>query len=122
MGWADGTMELPDNALIKRCVHLVSAHDQRLCFPLDSICRADGRYPEYAVEVVYPGMHSDIGGGYPPGDQGKATGNDDRFLLSQIPLNEMFSAAFNAGAPLKILEESLPDEMKKMYGASCLPV
>jgi hypothetical protein len=32
MGWADGTMELPDNALIKRCVHLVSAHDQRLCF------------------------------------------------------------------------------------------
>lgn len=67
MAWADGTMELPDNALIKRCVHLVSAHDQRLCFPLDSICRADGRYPEYAVEVVYPGMHSDIGGGYPPG-------------------------------------------------------
>lgn len=25
----------------------------------------------------------------------------------------MFSAAFNAGAPLKILEESIPDEMKK---------
>ncbi|WP_373559973.1 T6SS phospholipase effector Tle1-like catalytic domain-containing protein [Klebsiella pneumoniae] len=65
MGWADGTMELPDNGLIKKCTHLVSSHEQRLCFPLDSICRSDGTYPSYATEVVYPGMHSDIGGGYP---------------------------------------------------------
>ncbi|MFP1807401.1 phospholipase effector Tle1 domain-containing protein, partial [Lonsdalea quercina] len=77
MGWADGAMELPDNGLIKKCTHLVSSHEQRLCFPLDSICRSDGTYPGYATEVVYPGMHSDIGGGYPPGDQGKATGNND---------------------------------------------
>ncbi|HFN6534964.1 TPA: DUF2235 domain-containing protein, partial [Klebsiella pneumoniae] len=45
MGWADGTMELPDNGLIKKCTHLVSSHEQRLCFPLDSICRSDGTYP-----------------------------------------------------------------------------
>ncbi|WP_228745713.1 DUF2235 domain-containing protein, partial [Klebsiella pneumoniae] len=31
---------------------------------------ANGKYPPCATEVVYPGMHSDIGGGYPPGDQG----------------------------------------------------
>ncbi|USC54991.1 DUF2235 domain-containing protein [Klebsiella pneumoniae] len=67
MGWADGTMELPDNGLIKKCTHLVSSHEQRLCFPLDSICRSDGTYPSYATEVVYPGMHSDIGGGIPRG-------------------------------------------------------
>ena len=113
MSWADGNMELPDNALVKRCVHLVSSHEQRLCFPLDSVCRTDGRYPEYAVEVIYPGMHSDVGGGYPPGDQGKATGNNDRFVLSQIPLNDLFAAAFAAGAPLKALETSLPDGLKK---------
>ncbi|MCK7408010.1 T6SS phospholipase effector Tle1-like catalytic domain-containing protein [Enterobacter roggenkampii] len=113
MGWADGTMELPDNALIKRCVHLVSAHDQRLCFPLDSICRADGRYPEYAVEVVYPGMHSDIGGGYPPGDQGKANANVDDFLLSQLCLNDIYAAAFTSGAPLKVQKESLPEDLQK---------
>ncbi|WP_285152117.1 T6SS phospholipase effector Tle1-like catalytic domain-containing protein, partial [Serratia ureilytica] len=76
MGWADDTMELPDNGLIKKCTHLVSSHEQRLCFPLDSICRSDGTYPSYATEVVYPGMHSDIGGGYPPGDQGKAVGHN----------------------------------------------
>lgn len=108
MGWADGTMELPDNGLIKKCTHLVSSHEQRLCFPLDSICRSDGTYPGYATEVVYPGMHSDIGGGYPPGDQGKATGSNDGDLLSQIALHDMFSSAFQAGAPMKIPEDALP--------------
>lgn len=68
-------MELPDDetygGLIKKCVHLVSGHEQRLCFPLDSVRRANGKYPPCATEVVYPGMHSDIGGGYPPGIKGK---------------------------------------------------
>jgi hypothetical protein len=113
MGWADGTMGLPDNGLVKRCVHLVSSHEQRLCFPLDSLCRTDGRYPANSFEVVYPGMHSDIGGGYPPGDQGKACGTSDAFLLSQIPLNDMYAAAFDTGAPLKVPEDSLPDSLKK---------
>ncbi|VFS79468.1 Uncharacterized conserved protein [Raoultella planticola] len=75
MSWADGTMELPDDktygGLIKKCVHLVSGHEQRLCFPLDSVRRSDGKYPPYATEVVYPGMHSDLGGGYPPGIRGR---------------------------------------------------
>ena len=61
MGWADGTMELPTSGLVKRCVYLVSSHEQRLCFPLDSLCRSNGRYPAHSVEVVYPGMHSDLG-------------------------------------------------------------
>ncbi|KKY74785.1 T6SS phospholipase effector Tle1-like catalytic domain-containing protein [Klebsiella michiganensis] len=111
MGWADNAMELPDNGLIKNCVHLVSAHEQRLCFPLDSICRHDGTYPSYAREMVYPGMHSDIGGGYPPGDQGKATAADDGYLLSQIALHDMYAAAFNAGAPLKVFPTVLPKDL-----------
>ncbi|WP_202300980.1 T6SS phospholipase effector Tle1-like catalytic domain-containing protein [Dryocola clanedunensis] len=113
MSWADGTMALPDSGLVRRCVHLVSAHEQRLCFPLDSLCRADGRYPANSVEVVYPGVHSDIGGGYPPGDQGKACGAVDDFLLSQIPLNEMYAAAFETGAPLKVPGASLPNVLRK---------
>jgi len=124
MSWADDTMELPDDktfkGLIKKCVHLVSGHEQRLCFPLDSVRRADGKYPPYATEVVYPGMHSDIGGGYPPRDQGKGLGDDyklgdllnDRLLLSQIALHDMYAAAFSAGAPLKIPVEALPDALK----------
>ncbi|WNN47205.1 DUF2235 domain-containing protein [Siccibacter colletis] len=116
MSWADGTMELPDDetygGLIKKCVHLVSGHEQRLCFPMDSVRRGNGKYPPYATEVVYPGMHSDLGGGYPPGDQGKANGEDDALLLSQIPLNDMYAAAFSAGAPLKVPQESLPKDFQ----------
>ncbi|EOV8483010.1 DUF2235 domain-containing protein [Klebsiella aerogenes] len=115
MGWADGSQELPDEefygGFIKRCVHLVSAHEQRLCFPLDSIRRPDGKYPANSVEVIYPGVHSDIGGGYPPGDQGK--GDSDLELISQIALNDIYAAAYNIGAPLKVKLQSLPVDLKK---------
>jgi hypothetical protein len=118
MGWADGTQELPAEkiygGLIKKCVHLVSSHEQRLCFPLDSIRRPDGHYPANSQEVVYPGMHSDLGGGYPPGDQGKANADNDGFLLSQIALHEMYVSAFASGAPLKVPEDALPDELKNV--------
>lgn len=117
MGWADGNQELPAEetygGLIKRCVHLVSSHEQRLCFPLDSIRRTDGTYPAHSLEVIYPGMHSDIGGGYPPGDQGKANGKDDSLLLSQIALHELYAAAFAAGAPLKVSRDALPEDLRR---------
>jgi len=115
MSWADGTQELPEEktygGLIKNCVHLVSSHEQRLCFPLDSLRRANGKYPANSKEVVYPGMHSDIGGGYPPGDQGKAYGDDDSLLMSQIPLNDLYAYAFASGSPLKVPEDSLAKEL-----------
>ncbi|WP_428944133.1 T6SS phospholipase effector Tle1-like catalytic domain-containing protein [Pantoea sp. FN060301] len=115
MAWADGTQELPAEkiygGLIKKCVHLVSSHEQRLCFPLDSIRRPDGKYPANSQEVVYPGMHSDLGGGYPPGDQGKANAENDGFLLSQIVLHEMYASAFESGAPLKVPENILSKEL-----------
>uniref|UniRef100_UPI0036DC5235 T6SS phospholipase effector Tle1-like catalytic domain-containing protein n=1 Tax=Photorhabdus sp. RM322S TaxID=3342825 RepID=UPI0036DC5235 len=117
MAWADGTQELPSEAtyggLVKRCVHLVSTHEQRLCFPMDSIRRSDGTYPKGSTEVIYPGVHSDLGGGYPPGDQGKARGKGDNLLLSQISLHEMYAAAFEIGAPLKVDAISLPQNLKE---------
>lgn len=101
--WADGTMQLPVRGWLEQCQHMVSAHEQRLCFPLDSAgTTARGGYPACVKgEWVYPGMHSDVGGGYPPDDQGKARG-DQGMLLSQLPLNHMYRLAFDAGAPLKI--------------------
>ncbi|MCS2164183.1 T6SS phospholipase effector Tle1-like catalytic domain-containing protein [Scandinavium manionii] len=119
MGWADGTQELPAEkiyrGLIKKCVHLVSSHEQRLCFPLDSIRRPDGKYPANSQEVVYPGMHSDLGGGYPPGDQGKANADNDGYLLSQIALHEMYASAFESGAPLKVPENILSKELSSQH-------
>lgn len=114
-GWAGGTQEIPRSGLVKRCCHFVAAHEQRQCFSLDSIRYPDGTYPTNAIEVVYPGMHSDIGGGYPRGDQGKARDSDGE-LLSQIILHDMYAAAFEAGAPLSILSANLslaPNVMEK---------
>lgn len=108
MGWANNTLQLPDEVrypgYVRRCDHFVAAHEQRQSFPLDSVRRADGSYPQATREVVYPGMHSDVGGGYPPGDQGKARGGDGE-LLSQIVLHDLYRAAFAAGAPLAVLPE-----------------
>ena len=106
MSWADGNQQLPGGGLVKRCLHLVASHEQRLCFPSESIRREGGEYPRNSVEVIYPGVHSDLGGGYPPGDQGKAHTSDarvaDGLLLSQIALNDLYADAFAQGAPLKV--------------------
>ncbi|WP_439787084.1 T6SS phospholipase effector Tle1-like catalytic domain-containing protein, partial [Photorhabdus luminescens] len=83
-----------------------------MCFPMDSIRRSDGTYPTGSTEVIYPGVHSDLGGGYPPGEQGKAIGETDGLLLSQIALHEMYAAAFKAGAPLKVPQSALPNDLQ----------
>ncbi|MEJ8865963.1 DUF2235 domain-containing protein [Pseudomonas jessenii] len=116
MSWADGNQELPGGGLVKRCLHLVASHEQRLCFPLESIRRESGVYPVNSEEVLYPGVHSDQGGGYPPGDQGKAGNKDsiegDGLLLSQIALNDLYGDAFAFGAPLKVPKNTLPIELR----------
>ncbi|WP_460120898.1 T6SS phospholipase effector Tle1-like catalytic domain-containing protein [Pseudomonas sp. S2_C03] len=133
MGWADSSQEIPDR-LVKRCLHLVASHEQRLCFPSESIRRASGGYPVNSMEVIYPGVHSDVGGGYPPGDQGKALSSvsweGDGLLLSQIALNDLYADAFAHGAPLKVPKHSLPvglstehwrameDDLVKAFGVS----
>ncbi|NWB94264.1 T6SS phospholipase effector Tle1-like catalytic domain-containing protein, partial [Pseudomonas agarici] len=111
MDWADDTQLLPDAQrfpkFIKRCSHFVAAFEQRSCFPLESIRNEDGRYPDNSYEVLYPGVHSDVGGGYPKNDQGKARGGTHE-LVSQIVLHDLYAAAFLAGAPLQVPEAVLP--------------
>lgn len=115
MGWADDSLRLSDSEqFLERCVHLVAAHEQRGCFPLDSIRRkanpddpnCPSTYRAGTFEYLYPGMHSDVGGGYPPGDQGKAL-KGGAHLLSQIPLQHMYAEAFKAGAPLQVPQDVL---------------
>jgi hypothetical protein len=118
MGWADDNLALPDESkfpgLIRNCYHFVSAHEQRLCFPLDSVRRTKGNYPARVWEVVYPGVHSDVGGGYSRGEQGK--GVEDALILSQIVLHDLYAAAFAVGAPFKVPEEVVPPAL-----VSCKP-
>lgn len=100
MDWADGTLDIPPE--VERCVHYVAAHEIRKSFPLSSVRRGKG-YPANTVEVIYPGAHSDVGGGYAPGDQGKSRGGRDK-LLSQVPLVQMYLEARKSGVPLQDIE------------------
>ena len=115
MDWADDSQLLPDAAkfpkFVKCCRHFVAAFEQRSCFPLDSIRNEDGQYPLHTYEVVYPGVHSDVGGGYPQNDQGKARGGTNE-LVSQIVLHDMYAEAFAAGAPLQVPETVLPKTLE----------
>ncbi|MFC3551859.1 T6SS phospholipase effector Tle1-like catalytic domain-containing protein [Lysobacter cavernae] len=97
-GHSDWASDLHIPQLAERCVHLVAAHEQRNSFPLDSARNGRG-YPGNCVEIVYPGMHSDVGGGYLPGFQGKSL--DRREALSNIPLRAMHAEAVKGGVPLE---------------------
>jgi hypothetical protein len=81
---------------VRRCVHMVAAHEPRGSFPLDLIDSA----PDGRDEIVYPGVHSDVGGGYGPGEQGRGSSDADK--LSQVPLLDMYRAARAAGVPLDV--------------------
>jgi hypothetical protein len=98
--WADAEDSLRIPTGIK-CLHLVAAHELRRSFPLDSIS-VKGTLPDACEEVVLPGVHSDVGGGYCPGEQGRGTDPNGDDMLSRIPLLIMYKAARLNGVPLKL--------------------
>ncbi|ACD17040.1 T6SS phospholipase effector Tle1-like catalytic domain-containing protein [Paraburkholderia phytofirmans] len=98
----DWASELAIPPEVEQCVHYVAAHEVRQAFPLDSV-RVDRTYPANCEEVVYPGVHSDVGGGYAPDQQGR--GN----LLARIPLRHMYAQALEAGVPLLSLDRIQAD-------------
>ncbi|MGU0812131.1 T6SS phospholipase effector Tle1-like catalytic domain-containing protein [Pseudomonas aeruginosa] len=100
-GWAQRRdLRIPGPLVVSRCLHLVAGHEVRGSFPVDA---ASGPNVE---EVVYPGVHSDLGGGYRPGEQGRSV--RDEAKLSQIPLCHMYRAALAAGVPLVDLTSAPP--------------
>jgi Uncharacterized alpha/beta hydrolase domain (DUF2235) len=101
---AGGALNVP--ASVRKCVHFFSIHEQRMSFPLDSI-REQQAYSvsePRRVEVAYPGVHSDVGGGYPVGEQGKARDGEGS-KLSQIALHNMYIEALKAGVPLMVQDD-----------------
>lgn len=105
MAWADAEISLAIPSEVARCYHLVAAHENRRSFPLDSIYNSQSM-PANGEEVVFPGAHSDLGGGYGPGVQGKGEDEIGRDQLSRIPLAVMYRDARISGVPLK-LEKAL---------------
>ncbi|MDP9911477.1 hypothetical protein J2W27_003601 [Variovorax boronicumulans] len=94
--WAWDNMQIHKG--VEQCLHLVAGQEVRACFPLDSV-RIDGKYPPNAKEYVYPGSHSDVGGGYMPMCLGKNDWVQDDRQLARIPGYEMYCAAIEAGVP-----------------------
>ncbi|CAJ95927.1 Tle1 phospholipase domain-containing protein [Cupriavidus necator] len=103
--WAAGGGALNIPAQVRRCVHFFSMHEQRMSFPLDSI-RKGKSYPagdSKLLEVPYPGVHSDVGGSYAPGDQGKSVKGEGH-RLGKIPLHDMYIEALKVGVPLRLVD------------------
>lgn len=105
--WA--AMDLMFPSRIDKTVHLVAAHEVRGSFPITSIASMTGE------EIVFPGVHSDVGGGYAPTEQGKSVYVDtDTGKLSQIPLSVMYRKAVMAGVPLLLPSEWQDDAIKEV--------
>jgi hypothetical protein len=107
-GWANGTLDIVPS--VERTVHLCAAHEIRINFPLSTGRTGDNKYPSNCIEKVYPGAHSNVGGGYDPGCQGKAVDSRAK-LLSQMPLLDMYHEARNSAVPLLSSEHLRKDEV-----------
>lgn len=83
---------------VERCVHYVAAHEIRFAFPADLI-RKDGQLAGDWLEKVYPGVHSDVGGGYEPNDQGV---NNN---YARIPMRDMMNESMRKGTRLFKIEQ-----------------
>jgi hypothetical protein len=74
---------------VERCFHIVAGHELRACFPLTPV----GNESASCQQLVWPGVHSDIGGGYRPNEQGRSD------LLARIALNRMRMEGAIKGVP-----------------------
>jgi hypothetical protein len=104
MAWADD-LHIPE--MVEDCLHMVAAHEIRNSFPLDSVLQG-ARYPRSCREMVYPGAHSDVGGGYRQGEGARSPVPGS--LLSLVALRTMRAEAIRAGVPLL---ERMPSENLK---------
>ncbi|XYI35439.1 Tle1 phospholipase domain-containing protein [Cupriavidus oxalaticus] len=109
--WAAEILQ-PLPALVRKTVHLMAAHEMRMNFPLTRVVGGN------VEEWLFPGAHSDVGGGYAPGNQGRSV-KGHASLLSQIPLVHMYRAARVAGVPLvrfDDLKKTVKDEFEVSQG------
>lgn len=114
MAWADDNMHI--NPAVEQCVHFVAAHEIRACFPLDSTRRGTS-YPSNCKEVIYPGAHSNVGGGYMPNDQGKCgqVPDEKKYAFAALmPAIDMYHEARKAGVPLLPLND-MPRQVRRDF-------
>ncbi|MEX3985199.1 DUF2235 domain-containing protein [Paraburkholderia sp. EG287A] len=97
---SDMRMMVPEQ--VERCVHFVAGHELRACFPSTPVRGTQAFYEE----LVLPGVHSDVGGGYRPEEQARSD------LLARIALNRMRLEGAISGVPFtapKLAEKDVFD-------------
>ena len=97
--------ELRVPSTVHRCVHYVAGHEVRFAFPVDLI-RLNGKLGGDWIEKTYPGVHSDVGGGYEP----SAQSIDNNY--GRIPMRDMMEEALQAAVRMKSygwIDENEPD-------------
>lgn len=106
-GLADGHNDwggrLKVHETVEEVRHFVAAHEIRNSFPVDSVSvLSDGiiSKPANFYEAVYPGVHSDVGGGYASGEGGKSLISTE--ILSLVPLMHMYHYALQSGVPMAV--------------------
>lgn len=80
-------MHVPDQ--VERCFHIAAGHELRACFPLTPVRNGSAS----CEQLVWPGVHSDIGGGYRPDEQARSD------QLARIALNRMRLEGAISGVP-----------------------
>ena len=108
--WANG-MQI--GSMVTHCVHMIAAHENRNSFGVDSTLYEATPdhflFPASTTEMLYPGVHSDVGGGYRPGEGGCR--GEKGSQLSVIPLRAMHAEALPY-VPLRPLA-ALEDEAQR---------
>jgi len=111
-------------SFVEQCVHMVAGHEARNSFPLTSISASREQAP-HRLEIIYPGVHADVGGGYGPHSQGKGTleggqriRQQQGDLLSQVSLNDMYARARAAAVPLRPLTELYQTKVGPFFAIS----
>ena len=86
----------------KKVYHLTSFHELRKNFDLVSIKpEINGTLPDHMIEEEYPGVHSDIGGGYANSTEHDNANN----YLALIYLEKMHQTASDFGLPFDAIPE-----------------
>ncbi|HDR9497737.1 TPA: DUF2235 domain-containing protein [Burkholderia cepacia] len=102
-GHAEWANDIRIPGYVRQCVHYVASQEVREKFPGDSV-REDQKIPANCREVYYPGMHSDVGGGYEHNYQEGRTNE-----LANVALNNLYIEAWKAGVPFRSPKELLAD-------------
>jgi hypothetical protein len=92
-------MKIP--SLVEEVRHFIAAHEIRNSFPVESVSALSNGMvskPGHFYETVYPGVHSDVGGSYRPGEGARSERPDNK--LGLVPLRHMYDYAVARGVPL----------------------